>query len=65
MDFSNLGRKTGNYIGISETLVGAGVAGVTFALFSGQPLLVLGTTGPLMIFDESLYKVSWLESQEL
>lgn len=25
------------------------------ALFASQPLLIIGTTGPLLLFDESLY----------
>ncbi|XP_017773289.1 PREDICTED: band 3 anion transport protein isoform X2 [Nicrophorus vespilloides] len=48
--------KTDNYIGISETLVATSVAGVIFALFSGQPLVIVGSTGPLLLFDESLYQ---------
>lgn len=49
--------KTNNLIGISETLVSTAVAGMMFALLSGQPLVIIGTTGPLLLFDESLYKV--------
>lgn len=49
--------KTNNLIGISETLVSTAVAGILFALLSGQPLVIIGTTGPLLLFDESLYKV--------
>lgn len=52
-----LADKTNNLIGISETLVSTAVAGMLFALLSGQPLVIIGTTGPLLLFDESLYKV--------
>lgn len=45
-------------IGISETLVATSAAGVIFALFAGQPLIIVGTTGPLLLFDESLFNVS-------
>lgn len=48
--------KTQNLIGISETLVATSVAGVIFALLSGQPLVIVGSTGPLLLFDESLYQ---------
>lgn len=48
--------KTENYIGISETLVATCLAGVFFAILSGQPLVIVGTTGPLLLFDESLYQ---------
>lgn len=45
-------------IGISETLIATSVAGVMFALLSGQPLVIVGATGPLLLFDESLFNVS-------
>ncbi|XP_046996664.1 band 3 anion transport protein [Schistocerca americana] len=47
--------KTNNLIGISETLIATSAAGIFFALLSGQPLIIVGTTGPLLLFDESLY----------
>lgn len=49
------GDKTDNYVGICETLISTAVAGVIFALLSGQPIVIVGTTGPLLLFDESLY----------
>ncbi|KAI4493268.1 hypothetical protein M0802_009556 [Mischocyttarus mexicanus] len=48
--------KTQNIIGISETLVSGSWTGVIMALFATQPLVIIGTTGPLLLFDESLYK---------
>ncbi|XP_076623146.1 anion exchange protein Ae2 isoform X4 [Colletes latitarsis] len=47
--------KTHDVIGISETLVSGSWTGVVMALFSTQPLVIIGTTGPLLLFDESLY----------
>ncbi|XP_011052102.1 PREDICTED: band 3 anion transport protein isoform X2 [Acromyrmex echinatior] len=47
--------KTQNVIGISETLISGSWTGVIMALFGTQPLLIIGTTGPLLLFDESLY----------
>ncbi|KAK7789062.1 hypothetical protein R5R35_002562 [Gryllus longicercus] len=47
--------KTENLIGISETLLSTAAAGILFALLSGQPLIIVGATGPLLLFDESLY----------
>uniref|UniRef100_A0A182JC93 Anion exchange protein n=1 Tax=Anopheles atroparvus TaxID=41427 RepID=A0A182JC93_ANOAO len=46
--------KTHNLIGISETLVSASMVGVVFHLLAGQPLVIIGTTGPLLLFDEAL-----------
>nr|XP_018917358.1 PREDICTED: band 3 anion exchange protein isoform X1 [Bemisia tabaci]XP_018917359.1 PREDICTED: band 3 anion exchange protein isoform X1 [Bemisia tabaci]XP_018917360.1 PREDICTED: band 3 anion exchange protein isoform X1 [Bemisia tabaci] len=50
-----LADKTSNLMGISETLVSTAIMGVIFALFAGQPLVIIGTTGPLLLFDESLF----------
>ncbi|CAH1133077.1 unnamed protein product [Ceutorhynchus assimilis] len=51
-----MGLKTENQIGISETLLATCVAGVLFAIFCGQPLIIVGTTGPLLLLDESLFQ---------
>ncbi|XP_042242077.1 band 3 anion transport protein-like isoform X2 [Homarus americanus] len=50
------GDKMDNYIGVGECLLISSVNGVIFALFAAQPLLIIGATGPLMIFDMSLYQ---------
>ncbi len=42
-------------IGIPEMLVVTAVGGVAFALLSGQPLTILGGTGPIVIFTGLLY----------
>ena len=52
-----LGEKTGNLIGISETLVLSSLAALIFALFSGSPLIITGVTGPLLLYDESLFGI--------
>lgn len=49
-------EKTENLIGIPETLLAASVVGIFFHSLSGQPLTIIGTTGPLVLFDEALYK---------
>ena len=40
-----------------ETLVSAAICGTTFAIFAGQPLNVLGPTGPLLIFEAIVYNL--------
>ncbi|XP_037810199.1 band 3 anion transport protein isoform X4 [Lucilia sericata] len=47
-------EKTHNLIGISETLLSASIVGVIFHSLAGQPLVIIGTTGPLLLFDEAL-----------
>jgi hypothetical protein len=49
------GLLTGNEIGIIEMLVVSAVGGILFALFAGQPLTILGGTGPIVIFTGLLY----------
>ncbi|CAK1554059.1 unnamed protein product [Leptosia nina] len=51
-----LAEKTYNTIGISETLVFTCIGGVFFALVAGQPMMITGATGPLLLLDESLAK---------
>jgi hypothetical protein len=46
---------TGGQIGTTEMLVATAVGGVLFALFGGQPLTILGGTGPITIFTGLLY----------
>ncbi|XP_053689178.1 band 3 anion transport protein isoform X2 [Sabethes cyaneus] len=46
--------KTHNLIGISETLVSASIVGIVFHATCCQPLVIIGTTGPLLLFDEAL-----------
>uniref|UniRef100_A0A182JXV8 Anion exchange protein n=1 Tax=Anopheles christyi TaxID=43041 RepID=A0A182JXV8_9DIPT len=48
--------KTNNLIGISESLLSDSIVGMVFHLLAGQPLLIIGTTGPLVLFDEALYQ---------
>lgn len=55
--------KTKDMIGISETLLAASVVGVIFHALAGQPLTIIGTTGPLLLFDEALYQ--FCEEQKL
>ncbi len=49
------GALTGNQIGVVEMLVITAIGGIIFALFSGQPLTILGGTGPITIFTGLLY----------
>jgi mannitol/fructose-specific phosphotransferase system IIA component (Ntr-type) len=46
---------TGNQIGVVEMILASAVCGVIYALCSGQPLIILGGTGPLLVFTAILY----------
>ena len=50
-----MGSSTNNEIGISETLIVSAVSGLFFALFSGCPLIIIGTTGPVLLYDQALF----------
>ncbi|KAM5213003.1 band 3 anion transport protein isoform 1-T1 [Hipposideros larvatus] len=50
-----LGEKTQNQMGVSELLISTAVQGILFALLAAQPLLVLGFSGPLLVFEESFF----------
>jgi hypothetical protein len=49
------GIVTGGEIGTLEMIVATAVGGISFALLSGQPLTILGGTGPIVIFTGLLY----------
>lgn len=39
-----------------ESLVSGFVCGIGYGLFSGQPLTILGSTGPVLVFETIVYK---------
>ncbi|KAG6938299.1 solute carrier family 4 member 1 (Diego blood group), partial [Chelydra serpentina] len=51
-----LGEKTSNLIGVSELLVSTAAQGIIFCLLGAQPLLVVGFSGPLLVFEEAFFK---------
>lgn len=50
-----LGDKTKNMIGVSELLVSTAAQGFLFCLLGAQPLLVIGFSGPLLVFEEAFF----------
>ena len=52
-----LAVQTGNEIGVMQMLIATAFCGIIFALFSGQPLIFLGHTGPLLVMTVILYKL--------
>jgi len=47
--------KTGGSIGAVEMIVASALCGLVYAIFAGQPLIILGGTGPMLIFTGILY----------
>ncbi|KAM9735462.1 electrogenic sodium bicarbonate cotransporter 4 isoform 2-T4 [Menidia menidia] len=50
-----LGDATDNYQGVMESFLGTALAGTVFCVFGGQPLIILSSTGPILIFEKLLY----------
>ncbi|XP_072859531.1 sodium bicarbonate cotransporter 3 isoform X4 [Pogona vitticeps] len=51
-----LGEATENRISAIESLFGASLTGIAYSLFAGQPLTILGSTGPVLVFEKILFK---------
>ena len=47
-----------NTIGETETLLATGLGGVVYGLFAVQPISVLAFTGPVLLFETIIYRVS-------
>ena len=54
---------TGNQIGGTETLLMTGLSGTFYGLAACQPLTILAFTGPILLFEEVVFSVSWSLSQ--
>uniref|UniRef100_A0A8C4TRR3 Anion exchange protein n=1 Tax=Falco tinnunculus TaxID=100819 RepID=A0A8C4TRR3_FALTI len=52
-----LSEKTEGMMGVSELLISTCVQCVLFSFFSAQPLLVVGFSGPLLVFEEAFYSI--------
>ncbi|MCZ6817713.1 MAG: PTS sugar transporter subunit IIA, partial [Planctomycetota bacterium] len=52
-----MAELTDNHIGVVEMIVASAGCGVVYALVAGQPLIILGGTGPLLIFTVILFNL--------
>lgn len=50
-----LSQATGRNMAAMESLVSGFVCGLVYGLFSGQPLTILGSTGPVLVFETIVY----------
>uniref|UniRef100_A0A4W3IFB2 Anion exchange protein n=1 Tax=Callorhinchus milii TaxID=7868 RepID=A0A4W3IFB2_CALMI len=51
-----LSEKTEGLMGVSELIISTAIQCIIFCLIGAQPLLVLGFSGPLLVFEEAYYK---------
>ncbi|ANB13179.1 Bor1p [Sugiyamaella lignohabitans] len=49
--------KTNNSYGVNEVLLASAMGGIVFGLFAGQPLCIVGVTGPVAIFNYTVYEI--------
>lgn len=50
-------------MGVSELLISTSIQGIIFCFVAAQPVLVIGFSGPLLVFEEAFYAVSYLSIQ--
>uniref|UniRef100_A0A914CDR6 Anion exchange protein n=1 Tax=Acrobeloides nanus TaxID=290746 RepID=A0A914CDR6_9BILA len=48
---------TNQRMGAIENILSGALCGVIYSLFSGQPLTIIGSTGPILVFETILYDV--------
>ncbi|XP_045855369.1 anion exchange protein 4 isoform X7 [Meles meles] len=53
-----LGEATNGAQGVLESFLGTAVAGAAFCLMAGQPLTILSSTGPVLVFERLLFSFS-------
>ncbi|KAM8885312.1 electrogenic sodium bicarbonate cotransporter 1-like isoform 2-T2 [Spinachia spinachia] len=53
-----LGDATENMQGVLESFMGTAITGVVFCLLGGQPLIILSSTGPVLVFERLLFNFS-------
>ncbi|XP_047412400.1 anion exchange protein 4 isoform X2 [Sciurus carolinensis] len=53
-----LGDATEGAQGVLESFLGTAVAGAAFCLMAGQPLTILSSTGPVLVFERLLFSFS-------
>ncbi|XP_036953455.1 solute carrier family 4 member 4a isoform X2 [Acanthopagrus latus] len=53
-----LGDATENMQGVLESFLGTAISGGVFCLLAGQPLTILSSTGPVLVFERLLFNFS-------
>jgi hypothetical protein len=51
-------EETDNTIGVIEVLLSTAISGVLMSIFAGQPIVIVGVTGPISILTASIYTLS-------
>lgn len=46
-------------MGVPELLISTSIQGIIFCFVAAQPVLVIGFSGPLLVFEEAFFAVSY------
>lgn len=52
--------KVEDMMGVPELLISTSIQGIIFCFIAAQPVLVIGFSGPLLVFEEAFFAVSYL-----
>lgn len=58
-----MAQKTNGWMGVPELMVSTAIQGIVFCLLGAQPLLILGFSGPLLVFESAFH--DFCESQSI
>uniref|UniRef100_A0A8C7XBY5 Anion exchange protein n=1 Tax=Oryzias sinensis TaxID=183150 RepID=A0A8C7XBY5_9TELE len=58
-----LADKVENMMGVSELLISTSIQGIIFCFVAAQPILVIGFSGPLLVFEEAFF--AFCKSQDI
>ncbi|XP_071757262.2 solute carrier family 4 member 1b (Diego blood group) [Centroberyx gerrardi] len=58
-----LADKVENMMGVSELLISTSIQGIIFCFVAAQPVLVIGFSGPLLVFEEAFF--AFCKSQDI
>lgn len=58
-----LAYKVDNMMGVPELLISTSIQGIIFCFVAAQPVLVIGFSGPLLVFEEAFY--GFCKSQDI
>ncbi|OZJ05700.1 hypothetical protein BZG36_01456 [Bifiguratus adelaidae] len=55
---ADLTDSTQRQYGVVEVLLSTGIGGIIFSILAGQPLVIMGVTGPVAVFSATVYEVA-------
>ncbi|XP_033466631.1 solute carrier family 4 member 1b (Diego blood group) [Epinephelus lanceolatus] len=58
-----LADKVDDMMGVSELLISTSIQGIIFCFVAAQPVLVIGFSGPLLVFEEAFF--AFCQSQDI